>query len=79
MSFVSFERTETLKPIPRKSQEQKVNKCTFFGFAVENPSLACWKWGDDTAPDGNRTGQIWQAVAGCGSFLKYFLSRIVKE
>jgi hypothetical protein len=24
-------------------------------------------------------GRLWQAVAGCGSFLKYFLSRIVKE
>ena len=77
MSFVSFERTGKLKPIPLKSIKQKVNIYTFLVLPWKTP----------TTPDGTRTSQIWravanqiyQAVAGCGSFLKYFLSRIVKE
>ena len=66
MSFVSFERTGTLKPIPRKSQEQKVNKCTFLVLPWKTPA----------SPAGNgvmtprlmgigpaKFGRLWQVVA----------------
>ena len=87
MSFVSFEKTRKSKPIPWKSIDQKVNKCTFLVLPWKTQATPDGNRGDDTAPDGARTDQIWQAVAdqiyqavaGCGRFLKYFLSRIVKE
>ena len=66
MSLVSFERTGTLKPIPQKRIEQKVNICTFW-FYLEKPQLRLMGT-EVMTPHLMRLGpvkfgRLWQVVA----------------